>query len=74
MATEEGWHTVEDGKKLYTKTWKVLRRPTRVTRTYRLTACRQRALPKPVLSLYTVSATIVSALLSHVKNITLTYI
>ncbi|ORY17412.1 Alpha/Beta hydrolase protein [Clohesyomyces aquaticus] len=22
MATEEGWHTVEDGAKLYTKTWK----------------------------------------------------
>ncbi|KAF2192667.1 alpha/beta-hydrolase [Zopfia rhizophila CBS 207.26] len=22
MATEEGWHTVEDGTKLYTKTWK----------------------------------------------------
>ena len=25
MATEEGWHTVEDGMKLYTKTWKVSR-------------------------------------------------
>lgn len=25
MATEEGWHTVEDGTKLYTKTWKVAR-------------------------------------------------
>lgn len=23
MSVEEGWHTVEDGKKLYTKTWKV---------------------------------------------------
>jgi hypothetical protein len=22
-STEEGWHVVEDGKKLYTKTWKV---------------------------------------------------
>ncbi|KAF2131835.1 alpha/beta-hydrolase [Dothidotthia symphoricarpi CBS 119687] len=22
MSTEEGWHTVEDGQKLYTKTWK----------------------------------------------------
>jgi acylglycerol lipase len=22
MSVEEGWHTVEDGKKLYTKTWK----------------------------------------------------
>ncbi|KAF2021641.1 alpha/beta-hydrolase [Aaosphaeria arxii CBS 175.79] len=22
MATEEGWHTTDDGKKLYTKTWK----------------------------------------------------
>jgi len=21
--TEEGWHTLEDGTKLYTKTWKV---------------------------------------------------
>jgi len=23
VQTEEGWHTVEDGTKLYTKTWKV---------------------------------------------------
>ena len=23
MATEEGWHQLDDGKKLYTKTWKV---------------------------------------------------
>jgi acylglycerol lipase len=23
IQTEEGWHTLEDGHKLYTKTWKV---------------------------------------------------
>lgn len=27
MSVEEGWHTVEDGKKLYTKTWKVTKVP-----------------------------------------------
>jgi len=25
MSTIEGWHTCDDGEKLYTKTWKVLR-------------------------------------------------
>lgn len=27
VTTEEGWHTLDDGSKLYTKTWKVRNAP-----------------------------------------------
>jgi hypothetical protein len=56
IQTEEGWHTVEDGHKLYTKTWKVnIRRLPNKAQETDIRLHRQPRLQKRVWSLSTAS-------------------
>jgi hypothetical protein len=64
MTTEEDWHTVEDGQKLYTKTWKVIHIYEHRCRIYSSTVnylSRLMVHLKLVLRSYMASATIVSS-------------